>query len=158
LNRTVLEQARQYDRPPPYICFAGMVFVPVTRNYLESWGRRWPREVPIYLRYLFSHSAELNTDRQRKEYVVLSEIMSDEINAYANEFKSQIVESINGLEIHGIEDIYKALKSSEEPFYTIRFMGNNNILRIDGEKARQAHQSILTKYDIPADARLESKL
>lgn len=157
LNRTVLEQARVYDRPPPYVCFAGLVFVPVTRNYLESWGRRWPREVPFYLRYLFSHSAELNTDRQRKEYVVLSEIMSDEINDYANEFKSQIVESINGIEIHGIEDIYKALKSSEESFYTIRFMGNNNILRIDGEKARQAHQSILTKYDIPAEARLESK-
>ena len=157
LNRTVLEQARRYDRPPPYVCFAGLVFVPVTRNYLESWGPRWPRQIPFYLRYLFSHSAELNTDRQRTEYVVLSEIMSDEVNAYANEFKSQIVESINGIDIHGIEDIYNAFKQSEDPFYTIRFMGNNNILRIDGEKARQAHQSILTKYDIPAEARLETK-
>ena len=157
LNRTVLEQARQYDRSPPYVCFAGLVFVPVTRNYLESWGRRWPREVPFYLRYLFSYSAEINTDRQRKEYVVLSEIMSDEINAYANEFKSQVIESINGVEIHGLEDIYRAFKESEAPFYTIKFMGNNSILRIDGEKARQAHPSILKKYDIPAEARLESK-
>lgn len=157
LNRTVLEQARQYDRPPPYVCFAGLVFVPVTRNYLESWGPRWPREIPFYLRYLFSHSAQLNTDRQRKEYVVLSEVMSDEVNAYAYEFKSQVVESINGVDIHGLEDVYNVFKQSEDPFYTIRFTGNNRILRINAEDARQVHQSILKKYDIPAEARLETK-
>jgi hypothetical protein len=83
--------------------------------------------------------------------------MSDEVNAYANEFESQIVESINGIDIHGLEDVYNAFRQSEDPFYTIRFMGNNSILRIDGEKARQVHQSILTKYDIPAEARLETK-
>ena len=157
LNRTVLEQARQHDRPPPYVCFAGLVFVPVTRNYLESWGPRWPREIPFYLRYLFAHSAQINKDRQRKEYVVLSEIMSDEVNAYANEFRSQVVESVNNLDIYSLEDIYNAFKKSEDPFYTIRFMGNNNILRINGEKARQVQQSILKKYDIPAGASLESK-
>jgi len=157
LNRTVFEKARQYDRPPPYVCFAGLVFVPATRNFLESWGPRWPQEIPFYLRYLFSHSAKLNTDRQRKEYVVLSEVMSDEVNAYAYEFKSQVVESINGVNIHGLQDIYNVFKQSEDSFYTIRFMGNNRILRINSEGARHIHQSILEKYDIPAEARLETK-
>ncbi|MBN2181500.1 MAG: trypsin-like peptidase domain-containing protein [Sedimentisphaerales bacterium] len=157
LNRPIFEQARQYDRPPPYVCFAGLVFVPATRNYLESWGPRWPQEIPFYLRYLFSHSIELNTDRQRKEYVVLSEIMSDEVNTYAYEFKSQIVESINETTIYSLNDIYKAFKKSEDTFYTIRFMGNDRILRINAENARRVHQSILEKYDIPAEARMETK-
>lgn len=156
LNKPVLDRARQYDRPPPYVCFAGLVFVPARRNYLESWGSKWPREIPFTLRYLFSHSAQLNTDRQRREYVVLSGIMSDEVNAYALEFRSHVVESINGIAIHGLDDVHNAFKQTTDRFYTIKFMGNNRILPIDAEAARLQNQPILEKYRIPAEARLET--
>ncbi|KPK37143.1 MAG: hypothetical protein AMJ65_15305 [Phycisphaerae bacterium SG8_4] len=156
LNRPIFEQARQYDRPPPYVCFAGLVFVPATRNFLETWGRQWPRDIPFYLRYLFAHSMKLNADRQRKEYVVLSAIMSDEINSYADPFKSQVVDSISGVKIHGLDDVQKAFEQTTEKFYEITFMGNNRILPIDAEKARLRHEPILKKYRIPAEARMET--
>ena len=155
LNRPILERARQYDRPPPYVCFAGLVFVPATRNFLETWGRQWPRDIPFYLRYLYAHSMKLNEDRQRKEYVVLSAIMPDEINSYAGPFKNQVVDSINGIKIHGLIDIQTAFQQTNDPFYKITFMGNNRILPIDAEKARLRHVPILEKYHIPAEARLE---
>ena len=157
LNKPVFDQARQYDRPPPYVCFAGLVFTPATRNFLETWGPHWPEEIPFYLRYLFAHSVHLNKDRQRKEYIVLSAIMSDEVNAYAYEFKNQVVESINGITIYGLEDVLNAFKQSTDSFYTIKFLGNNNILRLDSETARRRHQPILEKYNIPVEARLETK-
>ncbi len=157
LNKPVFEQVRQYDRPPPYVCFAGLVFVPATRNFLETWGPHWPQEIPFYLRYLFAHSVYLNKDRQRKEYVVLSAVMSDEVNAYAYEFKNQVVESVNGINIHSLDDVLNAFKQSTDSFYTIRFLGNNNILRLDSETARRRHQPILEKYNIPAEVRLETK-
>jgi S1-C subfamily serine protease len=156
LNRPVLERARQYDRPPPYVCFAGLVFVPATRNFLETWGRQWPRDIPFYLRYLFAHSMTLNEDRDRKEYVVLSAIMPDEINSYADPFKSQVVDSINGVKIHSLSDVQKAFEKTSERFYEITFMGNKRILPIEAEKARLRNESILQKYDIPAAARLET--
>ncbi len=156
LNRPILERSRQYDRPPPYVCFAGLVFVPATRNFLETWGRQWPRDIPFYLRYLYAHSMNLNEDRQRREYVVLSAIMPDEINSYADPFKSQVVDSINGVKIHGLGDVQKAFKQTAERFYEITFMGNNRILPIEAEKARQRHELILQKYHIPAEARLET--
>jgi len=156
LNRPILERARQYDRPPPYVCFAGLVFVPATRNFLETWGRQWPRDIPFYLRYLFAHSMKLNEDRQRREYVVLSAIMPDEINSYADPFKSQVVDSISGVKIHGLDDVQKAFEQTTEKFYEITFMGNNRILPIDAEKARLRHRPILEKYHIPSEARLET--
>ncbi len=156
LNRPTLERARQYDRPPPYVCFAGMVFVPATRNFLETWGRQWPRDIPFYLRYLYAHSLKLNKDRQRKEYVVLSAIMPDEINSYADPFKNQVVDSINGVKIHGLNDVQKAFERTTEGFYEITFMDNNRILPIDAERARLRHKPILEKYQIPAEARLET--
>lgn len=156
LNRPIFERSRQYDRPPPYVCFAGLVFVPATRNFLETWGRQWPRSIPFYLRYLYAHSMTLNEDRQRREYVVLSAIMPDEINSYADPFKSQVVDSINGVKIHGLNDVQKAFEQTTERFYEITFMGNNRILPIEAEKARQRHELILQKYHIPAESRLET--
>ena len=157
LNKPVFDRIRQYDRPPPYVCFAGLVFVPATRNFLETWGSHWPQEIPFYLRYLFAHSIQLNTDRQRKEYVVLSAVMSDEVNAYAYQFRNQVLESINGINIHSLDDVLDAFKQSTDPFYTIKFLGNNNVLRLDSEAAGRRHQPILDKYNIPAEARLETK-
>jgi hypothetical protein len=161
LNRPIFEQARQYDRPPRYVCFAGLTFVPATRNFLETWGRDWRTDIPHYLRYLFIHSMQLNIDRQRKEYIVLAEIMPDEVNSYAGDFRSQPVESINGITIWGLDDVYEAFKPARGglgDFYTIKFLGNNQVLSIDAKKARLRHQLILDKYHIPAEARSEGNL
>jgi len=158
LNRPIFEQARQYDQPPRYLCFAGMVFVPATRNFLETWGRDWPKEIPHYLRYLFRHSIQLNTDRKRKEYVVLSEIMPDEVNSYAHKFKNKVVKSINGIIIRDLEDIPNAFKHPEGNFHIIEFMVENRTLPIDAIKAQQRHPSILEKYHVTPEARLERKL
>ena len=158
LNRPIFEQARQYDRPPRYVCFAGLTFVPATRNLLETWGRDWQKDIPHYLRYLFRYSMQLNTDRQRKEYVVLAEILPDEVNSYAGDFRSQPVESINGVTIWGLDDVYKAFQQDVDDFYTIKFMGNNRTLLIDAKKAQLRHQLILNRYHIPAEARSEENL
>jgi len=158
LNKPIFDRERLYDRPPPYVCFAGLVFTPVSRNYLESWGQKWYQEIPFTLRYLYSHSVQLNTDRQRQDYVVLSIIMSDEVNAYAQDFRNYVVESINDNKIHGLDDVLKAFKQTTERFYIIKFMGTNRILPIDAEAARRRHQVILEKYHIPSEARLETTL
>lgn len=158
LNRPILEQARQYDKPPRYVCFAGLTFVPLTRNYLETWGRDWQSKIPHYLRYLFINSIQLNTDRERKEYVVLAEILPDEVNSYAADFRSQPLESINGNRIWSLDDVDKAFKQTVESFYSIQFLGNNRMLPIDAEKARLRHPLILNKYNVPAESRLEEEL
>ena len=157
LNRPVFEVARQYDITPRYVCYAGFVFVPVTRNYLETWGPEWPLDIPFYLRYLFRNSVQLNKDRERKEYVALSEIMPDEINAYARAFKSQVIESINGTKIEGLDDVYAIFAKPAEDFYEFKFMGKDEPLIINAKEAGSRQAAILKKYDIPEQARLESQ-
>jgi S1-C subfamily serine protease len=155
LNRPVFEQALIYDQPPPYVCYAGLVFVRATRNFLETWGPRWPRDIPFYLKYLFAHSMDINKEPKRKEYVVLSTVMADEINSYANQFVSQVVDEINGKKIFCLKDVSDAFKQGSEDFYTIKFMGDDRILPIEMKKAQQRQEEILRKYEIPAAERLE---
>jgi len=156
MNKPIFDRERQFDRPPPYVCFAGLVFTPASRNLLEIWGPKWPEKIPFTLRYLYTHSMQLNTSRQRREYVVLSAIMSDEVNAYAQDFRNRVVESINDIEINSLEDVHRAFKETTARFYIIKFMGSNRILPIDAQAARTRNQSILTKYQIPAEVRLEA--
>jgi len=155
LNRPILEYARQYDKMPRYVCFAGLVFVPATRNYLETWGPNWLGDIPYYLRYLFHNSMQLNTDRERKEYVVLSEVMPDEINAYAGDFKSQVLESINGRSVWGLGDVRSAFAEDANDFYLIKFTGIDRPFVLNAELARQRQKLILEKYGIPDEARTE---
>ena len=152
LNRTVLEYSKQFDVAARYEVFAGLTFVPLTRNYLQSWGDSWISDIPFYLRYLFIDSSKLNTDRKRNEYVVLSEILEDEVNVYAASFEDSVVESINGQLIHRLGDLGKAFEKSSDGFCTIRFMGKNTPLIIDYEKARARHPEILKKYSVPAES------
>jgi len=157
LNKPILPYWRQYDADPRYEVFAGLTFVPVSRNFLESWGRTWITDIPYYLRYLFSDSEQLNTDRDRKEYVVLSGILPDEVNSYSGGFRSKVVETVNGLDIHGLGDLRDAFAQSRDGFCIIRFMGATAPLILDSAKANERHQSILGKYQVPAEANLEAK-
>ena len=75
LNRPLLEYSRQYDIPPDYVVFAGLTFVKISRNFLETWGSDWYSGLPHALRYVFQFGQELNTDRQRRRKIRESEVI-----------------------------------------------------------------------------------
>ncbi|MBN1765161.1 MAG: trypsin-like peptidase domain-containing protein [Sedimentisphaerales bacterium] len=155
LNRGVLEIARQYDEAPDYVVYAGLVFVPVTRNFLETWGGDWPVSIPFYLRYLFRYSDELNTDRPRQEYVVISEVLPDEVNAYADDFLNLPVADINGIDIWSIADVPRGFVRQQEGYHIIQFMGGDRPLIIDAQKAGERQDDILTQYEVPESIRIK---
>jgi S1-C subfamily serine protease len=159
LNRPVLKYSRSYDQAPGYVVFAGLTFVPLTRNFLENWGPGWLSEVPFYLRYLFTYSQQIHTERQRKGYVVLSEIMPDKVNSYCGGYKNQVIESVNGSAIYSLDDVAESCrpKQAGDSFYVIKFMGINKPLVIDTTEALARHEPILKKYNIPAEARVEER-
>ncbi|MCK4627513.1 MAG: hypothetical protein KAT56_00845, partial [Sedimentisphaerales bacterium] len=98
---------------------------------------------------------QLNEEHQRKQYVVISEILSDEVNAYAGAFKNQPVEKINGIDIWSLADVRRALDRSDNGFCMIDVMGGDRPLILDLEKVRQRNPVILQQYRVPAESRIE---
>ncbi|MCK4998203.1 MAG: trypsin-like peptidase domain-containing protein [Anaerohalosphaera sp.] len=156
LNLPVIAYSVEFDKHPRYKIFAGLTFVPVSRNYLQTWGRTWITDLPQSLRYLFLDSGYLNDKRDRKEYVVLAEILADEINSYANEFKHKVLESINGIEILSLNDLEDAFEKTVDGFCEIKFMGVSTPLTLDCDTAMSRHAGILEKYEVPSDSYLEN--
>ena len=156
LNRPVFDYSLQFDLAPRYIVVAGLTFTPLSRNFLQTWGRSWITGIPHTLRYLFNSSSELNQARERREYVVLSEIMSDQVNAYADDFENLPVETINGVTIYRLEDIPAAWDKARDGYCVLEFMGRERPLILDAELARNRQQAILNQYQISSDRRLEN--
>ena len=156
-NTPVIPWNLLYDVKPDYRVYAGLTFVQLNRNFLSKWGRSWITDIPFNLRYLFFESNQLNENPLRKEYVVLSEILPDEVNAYLRNYKNQVVESVNNITINKLEDIDTALQTDENGFWVVKFLGNKTPMVIDANKARSQQDVIMQKYQIPMETKTNEK-
>jgi len=155
-NRPPLPYWRQFDTKPRYYLYAGLTFVPLSRNFLETWGKDWAAEIPFRLKYLFANSAQLNKSKERTEYVVLSEILPDEVNSYSKRYLNSVVETVNGVAINSLADLKAAFEDNEDPFCKIKFMFSEIPLILDSEEAFVRTPEIMNKYNVPAKASLEN--
>ncbi|MBW8034247.1 MAG: serine protease [Planctomycetes bacterium] len=155
-NRPPLPYWRQFDTKPRYYLYAGLTFVPLSRNFLETWGKDWAAEIPFRLKYLFANSAQLNESKERTEYVVLSEILPDEVNSYSTRHLNSVVETVNGVAINSLADLKAAFEDNEDPFCKIKFMFSETPLILDSEEAFVRTPEIMNKYNVPAKASLEN--
>jgi hypothetical protein len=156
INRPPLPYWRQFDTRPRYYFFAGLTFVPLSRNYLETWGSDWASDMPFKLKYIFVNSSQLNEEKERKEYVVLSEILDDEVNSYVKRYHNSVVETINGVKINSLEDLPAAFENNDDKFCKIKFMFSPTPMVINNEKAIASTPEIMKRYDIPAQSSLEN--
>ena len=146
-----------YDIKPDYRVYAGLTFVQLNRNFLSRWGRNWTSDIPFDLRYLFFEYEQLNDNPLRQEYIIISEILPDEVNAYLQSYQYQVVESINGIQINKLDDIDTALETDENGFWVFTFIGNQAPMVIDADKARSRQNDILQKYQVPMENQYNEK-
>ena len=146
-----------YDVKPDYRVYAGLTFVQLNRNFLSRWGRSWVTDIPFDLRYLFFEYAQLNKNPLREEYIILSEILPDEVNAYLKPYKNKVVESINGISINKLEDIDIALETNGEGFQVFKFVDHEAPMIVDANKAEQRKNLIMQKYQIPVEKKKNEK-
>jgi len=143
-----LLQTNTYDEAPRYLIFAGLVFQPVDRNFMQAFSPENFR-----LQYLYNSFLSRHVYRDYPEMVVLSTVLNDPVNSYADEFRFQIVEEVNGLRIGGMADLAAALDQPQE-FYVIRFVGEGRPLVISSEAATEARERIMQRYSVEADRNL----
>jgi S1-C subfamily serine protease len=140
-----LMQAYGYDRRAPYMIFAGLIFQPLSRNFMEAWE---PDD--LRLRYLYEYYLQGEIYRERPEIVVLSGILPDPANAYLAEFRNGVVETINGLPIRTLADAAKAFERPAER-HVVKMVGAGRPLVIEAKAAAAAAGRIRDRYNVVED-------
>jgi S1-C subfamily serine protease len=134
-----------YDRKPTFYLFAGMIFLPLTENYMELW-KDW-KSVPANYRYYYSFGYP---SPERSEVVILSQILAHDISLGYHSFSDLVVSKINGKPIGSMKDLLAALKTPVGKFHIIECEDGKQVI-IDATKAEAAHKEIMERYGIPKD-------
>lgn len=140
--------AHAYDIKPRYLVFAGLVFQPLSQDFVDATQLKNSRT-----RYYFDHFLEDNLYKERPEIVILSNILSDPVNAYADEFYQAIVDKINGAKINNLGDAAAALAKPSE-YYVIEFLGASRPLVFEARAVLAAQDRIRSRYGVRKESNL----
>jgi S1-C subfamily serine protease len=137
----------EYDVAPTYFIFGGLVFQPLTVNFLKLWGDKWYYKASKNLLYQYFYG---QPTEDKKEIVVLSKVLADEINVGYHDVHDKIVYYVNDKRIANMRDLVKAFENYQGEYHVILDeMGCRIVL--DSEKVKKNGPSILEKYGINSD-------
>jgi len=147
---TPLESGRlvpytQYDKKPTYYIVGGLVFQPLTTNYLQVWETM--EDVPAHLVTYYYHGRQ---SEDRRQVIVLTKILGDELTVGYDDFKDHVIIRVNGREISTITDLVKAIEGNQGKYHVLMDEWGNQIV-LERDKTDWAQRKILEKYKIDAD-------
>ncbi len=143
-----LVEPPNYGGAPSYFVYGGLVFTPLTRDYIDGWDYD---DVPVELKYFVELA--LPTP-QREQLIVLSHVLPDAVNAGYHDFRGVPIKSINGRPIGRMRDVIEAFKHPAGRFDVIETDAAgapSEVVVLDAAEAERASASIIQRYGIPAD-------
>ncbi|MCC6232890.1 MAG: trypsin-like peptidase domain-containing protein [Verrucomicrobiales bacterium] len=150
-DRTI---GNQYDQPPRYFVHGGLVFAPLSQDYLRTLGRELGDTSTSELVYELFYTRHEKPDKLRSEPVVLAGALAHEVNANLNVRSRALVDRINGVRIEKLEDVVRALDENRGGQHVIEFVGKGGFECLDREAAAAANDEILKTYGVTNDRRL----
>jgi S1-C subfamily serine protease len=143
----------QYDVAPTYYIIGGLVFAPLTENYLRTWGKSPYKDAPNNLLYYFKHG-EKNSNQ--KEVIVLNKVLADDVNVGYHHLKNKIVATVNGNEISTMESMVKAFEKNKNKYHIIKMESGIRII-LNRNHVESRENIILNRFNINSDRSDELK-
>ncbi|MBN1255958.1 MAG: trypsin-like peptidase domain-containing protein [Deltaproteobacteria bacterium] len=141
-DSTRLVPHTQYDRAPTYYIVGGLVFQPLTQNYLDTWDSM--DNVPVHLTNYYYYGKQ---SEDRKQVIVLTNILADDLTVGYDDFKDHVITEVNGKRISTIADMVKAIEETEGTYHVFTDEWGDQIV-LERGKINEAQKMILEKYKI----------
>jgi S1-C subfamily serine protease len=103
----------QPGRRPSYFIFAGLVFLPLTYDYMTTW--KWEHVSPRFKHYYYSR---LPSERH-EQIVLVNQVLAHDVNVGYHQVHGAVVERINGIDIVAMRDVPRALQAPLGKFHVI---------------------------------------
>ncbi|MBM3846552.1 MAG: hypothetical protein FJ405_09745 [Verrucomicrobia bacterium] len=135
-----------FDQEPEYLIVGGLVFQPLSNQYLRSWGDDWKRRAPFRLNYYNNEPVT----KERPGLVLLSNVLPDIFNLGYQDTRLLVVDQVNGRKIARLKDLSEALQQPKDGFHVIDFMRGDSLRRmvLDATAEKKATERVLDRYRI----------
>ena len=153
LHDLTVVASKIYDTPPEYFIYGGAVFMPLTLDYLESWGRDWYLNAVDYLSYpmIFDNWRT----EEREEIVVLTFMLPGEVNTGYETLQNEIIETVDGVAVRDFTQFVELVDSGSGEYLELT-TNLGNIIILDRRESETANPVIMARYGIPTDRVLEN--
>lgn len=144
----------QYDTLPRYLVYGGLVFTPLSLDYLHTLGRNTP-EISIGEMYyeLYYRNFE-EPSKMRPEPIVLASVLTDSVNANLRIRGRALLDQVNGVKIQKLEDVVRAFETCTNDFDLLEFLPHHSFETLERSEVAKANSRILKTYGIAKDQRL----
>ena len=137
----------QYDVLPRYYIYGGILFCPLTVNYLKSWGPTWYDAAPQDLTAMLGFN--YITD-EREEIVLVLKVLAAPVNQGYQDTANWIVAEVDGKKIRNLKELVELVEQDANPFVVFKNKWGHQIV-LDRAKAKAAQPQILATYRITDD-------
>jgi hypothetical protein len=137
----------RYDVKPSYYLFAGLLFVPLTRDYLKTWGQQWWNHAP---HSLMAHYESDLPSFARQEVVVLQKVLADKVNYGYHHVESVEITHIQGKPLRSLKDLIKKVESDKSEH--VRLLTREGFeLVLDRVQGAMRTHLIMRRFGVPKD-------
>jgi len=130
----------QYDRSPSYLIFGGLVFRPLTVEYIELFD-----SIPHDMASYYVHR-NLRSE-QRHQVILLSQVLAGAVNRSYQDLADSIVATVQGEVPRDMADLARIIDDARAPHLTVVTEEGDRLV-LDVERARGAGQAILRRYGV----------
>jgi len=141
----VLVPRNRYGVAPRYFAFGGLVVVPLTRDFLRTWSK-WTKNAPKELLHHYYHG---HRTAERREVVVVAQILADDLTVGYECPPWESVRSVNGTVPRDLRHFVELVEARTD-FLCVETASGRRLV-LDVEQARAAQRRILARYHIPSD-------
>ena len=137
----------RYGTRPSYYLYGGLVFCPLSLDYLRTWGEAWYHHAPVALRNYYQHGV---WQAEGEEVVILTKVLSSELNTGYQDLVNQRIIEVNDQTIRNLRELASIVDQSTDAFIVFK-TEHQQLIVLDREQARVKSRQIAQTYDIPAD-------
>jgi len=138
----------KYDVRPTYYVYGGLVFSPLTLNYILTWGDDWAEDAPYNLLDCFVNG---KLTRQGEEAVIIIKALPSGVNNGYDDYVNKRITEVNGIKIRNLRDLIRTVEDNPESPYVVFKTKSNKTIALDRQKAEAELAGILKIYQIAAD-------
>lgn len=155
LTKTIYEeciaQGRKYDTHPQYLIKGGVVFQPLTQNFLEIWGPDWYYIAP---KNLLNHFLFDSKTLERDQIVIITQIIPYTNNQGYQQLECDVVNKVNGTKIKNLYHLDEVFTGLQSEFVEIEMESGRKMI-LDRQNMEKYHQEILDSFGIPFEKSID---
>ncbi|HEX3036113.1 MAG TPA: serine protease, partial [Thermodesulfobacteriota bacterium] len=106
----------QYDILPSYYIIGGLVFSPLTLNYLKSWGSKWYKDAPKELLSILESNHKSSDEDQ---VVLLIKVLASSVNEGYHNFEDWVITKVNGQEIRTLKELIEIVEQTNDDSFVV---------------------------------------